>query len=343
MFDLKQNTAITWPVFAHDASGDAVTGLVDAGFTKRISKNGGAFAAMTVTLTEMENGWYSVPIGTGHSDTLGALTITLTHTSIKQINLQFRVYARINDDLAFPTDSGRSIDVAPTGEVALDFDNTRGTLAKTTDITGFNDLSAAQVNAEVDTALNTAIPGSPTADSINERIKAIDDKLPSKLYFTGTANSDGDVEMNEATGNYGGSVASVVGAVGSVVGSIGGNLAGNVAGTVASVVGSVGGNLGGSVIGSIGGLAANARAQVGVQVSTGLSVTTYAEPGQGAPAATNTIEQKTAYVFKAWRNKKLTSAGNAYIYNDAGAVVDQKAALSDDGTDFTHGEFVSGP
>lgn len=35
--------------------------------------------------------------------------------------------------------------------------------------------STAQINAEVDTALNTAIPGSPTADSINERIKALDD------------------------------------------------------------------------------------------------------------------------------------------------------------------------
>jgi len=32
----------------------------------------------------------------------------------------------------------------------------------------------ADVNAEVDAALNTAIPGSPTADSINERIVAID-------------------------------------------------------------------------------------------------------------------------------------------------------------------------
>jgi len=36
----------------------------------------------------------------------------------------------------------------------------------------------ADVNAEVDNALNTEIPGSPTANSINERIKAIDDKLP---------------------------------------------------------------------------------------------------------------------------------------------------------------------
>ncbi len=44
-----------------------------------------------------------------------------------------------------------------------------------TEITALNDLSAAEVNTEVDNALNTAIPGAPTADSINERIVAIDD------------------------------------------------------------------------------------------------------------------------------------------------------------------------
>ena len=37
-----------------------------------------------------------------------------------------------------------------------------------------NTISLAAINAEVDTALNTAIPGSPTADSINQRVKAID-------------------------------------------------------------------------------------------------------------------------------------------------------------------------
>jgi len=41
-------------------------------------------------------------------------------------------------------------------------------LAKGTGVTGFNDLSAAQVNAEVDTALNTAISGTPTDGSIND-------------------------------------------------------------------------------------------------------------------------------------------------------------------------------
>lgn len=72
------------------------------------------------------------------------------------------------------------------------------------------DLSAAMkasVNAEVDTALDTAIPGSPTSDSINERVKAIDTKLPSKSYLAGSNNSDGDVQMDEATGNFPGTVA----------------------------------------------------------------------------------------------------------------------------------------
>jgi len=42
------------------------------------------------------------------------------------------------------------------------------------DLGGMSTGMKAEVNAEVDTALNTAIPGSPTADSINERIAAID-------------------------------------------------------------------------------------------------------------------------------------------------------------------------
>ena len=40
-----------------------------------------------------------------------------------------------------------------------------------------NDLDAAAVLAQVNAALNTAIPGTPTANSINERIKALDDLL----------------------------------------------------------------------------------------------------------------------------------------------------------------------
>ena len=100
MYELKQSTAITIPFFAFDSNGDGVTGKVDGDWTKRISKGGGAFAAMTVTITEMENGWYSLPIGAGHVDTLGVLSMSFSATGVKRVNLQWRVEARIIDDLA---------------------------------------------------------------------------------------------------------------------------------------------------------------------------------------------------------------------------------------------------
>jgi len=56
-------------------------------------------------------------------------------------------------------------------------------LAKGTEITGFNDLSAAQVNAEVDTALDTAIPGTNTVNSVNDILL---DQVGPRLPGSGT-------------------------------------------------------------------------------------------------------------------------------------------------------------
>lgn len=128
MHEIKQSTAFSDKFFAHDAAGDAVTGMVDGGFTKRIAKGGGAFGAMTVTITEDENGWYDYTLSASHSDTLGKLSITFINASCKQVNLQYRVTARIKDDFAYPTTPGRSIDVEATGEVGLNYDNVVGTI-----------------------------------------------------------------------------------------------------------------------------------------------------------------------------------------------------------------------
>ena len=98
MYPIKQSTGITIPFFLQDSNGDPVTGQADVSFTKRISKNGGAFAAMTVTITEMENGWYSFPLSTAHSDTLGLLSITFTNAAARNVNLQFRVETRTLSD-----------------------------------------------------------------------------------------------------------------------------------------------------------------------------------------------------------------------------------------------------
>jgi hypothetical protein len=54
----------------------------------------------------------------------------------------------------------------------------------------WNATALASINAEVDTALNTAIPGGPTANSINERIAALDDHVTADYTATEKAAID---------------------------------------------------------------------------------------------------------------------------------------------------------
>lgn len=116
-----------------------------------------------------------------------------------------------------------------------------------------------------------------------------------------------------------------------------------VAASVTGAVGSVTGNVGGNVTGSVGSLATQAKADVNAEVVDALNVDTYAEPGQEAPAATNTLVKKIGYLYKAWRNRKAQTATQYSLYNDDAATVDQKATVSDNGTTFAAGEVASGP
>lgn len=163
--------------------------------------------------------------------------------------------------------------------------------------------------------------------------------------------------------------------------NITGNITGNLSGSVGSVTGNVGGNVNGSV-GSVaaGGIAAasfaagaiNAAAiatnaidadalaadavteiqaglstlttaQVNAEVVDALAVDVYAEPGQGAPAATTTLAAKINYLYKAFRNKITQTSTTYSLFDDAGTTVDQKSTVSDDGVTLTRGEIVSGP
>ena len=162
MYPIRQSTALTLPFFAHDASGNAVTGLLDGSFTKRISKNGAAFGAMTVTITERENGWYSIPLSTSHSDTLGLLSITFTNAGAKQVNLQYRVSAKLIDDLndVAATDivSAGAITTLAGAVVNVDTVDLSTTTTTATNLTTNNDktgysLAATGLDAIVSTAL----------------------------------------------------------------------------------------------------------------------------------------------------------------------------------------------
>jgi len=90
MYTLKKDTAIDVPFYLHDTSGVAVIGATIS--TKRISKgSAGAFAAMTVAITEMENGWYKAALTDSHTDTLGLLTLMISDGTNPQVNLQWKV------------------------------------------------------------------------------------------------------------------------------------------------------------------------------------------------------------------------------------------------------------
>ena len=77
---LKKSTAFNMPVLMV-ASSDHISGLTGATLTVTASKNGGAFAAITPTVTELATGWYSLALTTAHTDTSGALAIHVTAAS----------------------------------------------------------------------------------------------------------------------------------------------------------------------------------------------------------------------------------------------------------------------
>lgn len=89
----------------------------------------------------------------------------------------------------------------------------------------WNATALAAINAEVDTALNTAIPGGPTAHSVNERLVAIDDlvqaggagDLAAVLTDTGTTL---DGKLNTIDGYLNNEVALILAAVDTEVNAI---------------------------------------------------------------------------------------------------------------------------
>ncbi|KKK74514.1 hypothetical protein LCGC14_2883020, partial [marine sediment metagenome] len=83
-------------------------------------------------------------------------------------------------------------------------------------------------------------------------------------------------------------------------------------------------------------------AQVNAQMLDVLVTDTFAEPGQGAPGATISLKDKIGYGYKFMRNKIISGSVEIAIYNDDGTTKGQKSVISDDGNDFTRGEFGTG-
>lgn len=84
-------------------------------------------------------------------------------------------------------------------------------------------------------------------------------------------------------------------------------------------------------------------AQVNAEVVDALATDTYAEPGQGTPAATATLAAKINYLYKSWRNKKDNDGSTTKLYADDTTTVDQKQTTSEAAGTVTKGEWTTGP
>jgi len=211
----KQSTAKTFlvgPIL--DSDGAAKTDEVVASI--KVTKNGSVGAPNgSSTLTHNHTGHYLYAANAGDLDTLGEVTFSLNSGTNAMAPVVFQVVsAAIYDSLVAGTDylpvdvtqwkgataaamtgdayarlgapagASTSADIAAVKAqtVAIEADTQDLQAQVGTDGAGLTDLPwnadwDTEVQSEVYDALNAAIPGSPTADSVFERIKALDDQM----------------------------------------------------------------------------------------------------------------------------------------------------------------------
>ena len=142
---LKQSTAVTIPIgpFVDSTDGNTErTALTIAQADVRLSKNGGAYAQKNdaTSSSHMEHGNYACALNSTDTNTLGILTIAVHVSGALYYKQDFMVVSSAAWDALTGTAAGVGF---------------KTSLAKGTDITGFNDLSSATVKTQVTDALAT--------------------------------------------------------------------------------------------------------------------------------------------------------------------------------------------
>lgn len=190
------------------------------------------------------------------------------------------------------------------------------------------------VNTEIDAALDTAIPGVPVADSINQRIRSMDllteaggaGDLAAILVDTGTT-LQGEVDGIQADTEDIQTrlpAALVLGRMSSDAVAISGSTvaADNVEANITNLDATVSTRA--------------TPAQVNAEVLDVLNTDTFAEPA-GVPGATVTLATKLGYLFMALRNRLTVSSTKKTFFSDAD-VAQWEKDLSDNGTTYDESE-----
>ena len=121
-YEITQSSAAYPLVFLMIQSSDHLSNATGLSPTVTISKNGGAFAAPSGAVSELGNGWYKVAGNATDTNTLGPILLNATATGADTTSMLFPCVAVNPQSTAY----GLS-------------------LAKTTNITGFNDIAATAI------------------------------------------------------------------------------------------------------------------------------------------------------------------------------------------------------
>lgn len=207
-----------------------------------------------------------------------------------------------------------------------------------TDLGGMSTVMKGQINTEVDGALNTVIPGVPTAGSINDVVKDVDAKLPTNNFMGSAVKTDKDDEIDAIkakTDNLPADPASEtnVNANETKIDAVKVDTAAILVDT--GEIGTAGAGLT-----DLGGMSAAMKAEINTEVDGALD-TAIPELAQAAPSATPSVRTSLALLNHIARDKTTTTATEFSIFNDADSKI-IKQTIDDTAGKFTRSEAVSG-
>jgi hypothetical protein len=165
---LKQSTARSFVVLMVDST-DHVSGKTGLTLTITASKDGGAFASITPTVTELATGWYTLALTSSHTDTLGDFALHITGTGADPTDVVAQVVALLPGE-AVTLAADQAVNVTKVNGAA----QTAGDLAAMiTVIDDFLDTEITAIVGYIDTEITA--------------IKAKTDLIPATPASTGDA------------------------------------------------------------------------------------------------------------------------------------------------------------
>ncbi len=174
---------ITFPIL--DADGDLVTGAT--GLDSEVSIDGGTFGDCTSEATEIarSSGMYFLDLTSGemNGDTI-AIIVKTTSVGAKTTPIVMYTAARSINDLAFPTTTGRSLDITATGAAGIDWANVENpttslnlsstTVGTAAALTTNNDKTGYRLSATgVDDVWDEPLAGHTTAGTAGKQLQDI--------------------------------------------------------------------------------------------------------------------------------------------------------------------------